>query len=338
MGAGHGRAFVAGAAKLPQNIAATYKLDKQVDRRLNMSVVFGGQGEFSLIEKIDEFLENATPAQRQPRLPRIPYPVEGDFNGVRMTALVYYVYFEGLERTVIEIKRDALDSSICLEVSLNVPNHQTKPRSGPKNGGIDVGLIRNSCSIDSEHKGALMLEFVDALAAHFNKSYASLQDAAGKRGIGLSWLRAMIKGKGWYESRGYFSHPQQHARWQAAVLELRAKPVASMLATCRSAVAYNSGLTKKTSPAVKTCNNFVRLAEIYTDGNHAPDFGSFVEWLLETDPVALRSFYKDIFKGDAPQLPLPHPGGWGTVTWVDEMTGWQRAFQEKPKFLKKTYV
>jgi hypothetical protein len=242
--------------------------------------------------------------------------VEGDFQGVHMVSHVDTTT-GNISVTVGEGGPDQW----CLRLSIDAPGTDHAGQTAT------VQWVRANCSIQAEHKGTLMLQLVDALATHFCLGAVSLHDDAKLRdGVGLTWLRAMIKGEGWYESHGYIAATETRRHlWREAVHALRTKDVAAMRDECVRALVSESSST--------ACTAFVSNANAYLAGEHAaPDFGSFVGWLAKTDFRALAVVYNGLFKSTS------FLSAEEVHDITDEPSKWRAVEGVRPRRLTKTFA
>jgi hypothetical protein len=152
------------------------------------------------------------------------------------------------------------------------------------------------------HKGNFLLRFIDALAVHWNVQRIQLVDAsrllvAGAGAIRLTWLRAMLKGQGWYESHGYTATTRRkQALYRAAIEGLRATDVRAIGDTLAAVTA---------GPALAVARLFLSLVDEYDQPDRS--LGAFIAWLWAKDPVAVVRLYRSFLlcrEGCAPRLRL----------------------------------
>ena len=140
------------------------------------------------------------------------------------------------------------------------------------------------------HKGTFLLRFIDALAEHFGVQRIQLIDASrlfvlGAGEISLTWLRAMLKGQGWYESHGYHAKTRAKQETYRAVIEsLRATDVRTI----------GNTLETVTPPLARAVADlFLRLMGEYDQPDRS--LGAFITWLWAKDPAAVVRLYRSLF-------------------------------------------
>jgi hypothetical protein len=275
-----------------------------------MSVVWGPPKKRArdIIQEIDRFYKSHAAVKGHRKGGTSDATVSGQFKGVSMTATVNFAYGQFRVRV-------GDTGHYCLDFSMDTHTMHLSEAS--------ADWVSANCDIHTVHKGTLILEFIDALAAHFGLYEVELEDAAqfgtieyNGIGIGLTWLRTMIKGKGWYESHGYVAKSGGE-EWKLRSQLLRSKDLSGMREAVNSAyIALLESPLEGLESLPTSYATFVRTADEYLAQEKVPDFGSYVAWLAKTNFSELMTVYFALFRV---RNDPPFRSG---APWVKELASW----------------